>query len=311
MDYICKKKIIIAIVGPTCSGKSDLAFQIAEELQTEIISADSRQIYNELTIGTAKPPNEYLNKIKHHFIDHISIEENYNVGIYSKESEQIIDTLFSNGKIPIVVGGSGLYINSLLYGIFDSPEVDLEIRKKLELELEEFGLQLLVEKLQNADLETYSKIDLKNPRRVIRALQVFESTGLPISQLHKMRSGQKNFTFKIFGLNWDRKILYSRINERVLRMINAGLIEEVTEIMKNHSPENNTILHTVGYKEVIDYLKGKMAKDKMVELIQRNTRRYAKRQMTWFRKNKEIQWFDLQVESDLVSIKKEILTKDI
>lgn len=302
---------LIAIVGPTCSGKSDLAFQIAKELQTEIISADSRQIYNELTIGTAKPPVEYLNKIKHHFIDHISIDETYNVGIYSKESEKIIDDLFSNGKIPIVVGGSGLYISSLLYGIFDSPEVDLEIRKKLEFELEESGLQLLIEKLKKADFKTYSKIDLKNPRRVIRALEVFESTGFPISQLQKMGSSQKNFTFKIFGLNWDRKILYSRINKRVLQMIDAGLIEEVTEIMKNHSPENTTILHTVGYKEVIDYLKGNITQDKMTELIQRNTRRFAKRQMTWFRKNKKIQWLNLQDESDLVSIKKEILTKDI
>lgn len=298
---------LIAIVGPTCSGKSDLAFQIAKELQTEIISADSRQIYNELTIGTAKPPAEYLNKIKHHFIDHISIDETYNVGIYSLESEQIINTLFSNGKIPIVVGGSGLYISSLLYGIFDCPEIDLQIRKKLELELEESGLQLLIEKLKKTDFETYSIIDLKNPRRVIRALEVFESTGFPISQLQKRGSGQKNFTFKIFGLNWGRKILYSRINKRVLQMIDTGLIEEVTEIIKSHSPENITVLQTVGYKEVIDYLKGNITKDKMTELIQRNTRRFAKRQMTWFRKNNEIQWLNLQDESDLVSIKKEIL----
>ncbi|MBU2446100.1 MAG: tRNA (adenosine(37)-N6)-dimethylallyltransferase MiaA [Bacteroidetes bacterium] len=298
---------LIAIVGPTCSGKSDLAFQIAEELQTEIISADSRQIYNELTIGTAKPPVEYLNKIKHHFIDHISIDETYNVGIYSKESEQIIDTLFSNGKIPIVVGGSGLYISSLLYGIFESPEIDFEVRKKLELELEESGLQLLIEKLKKADFKTYSIIDLKNPRRVIRALEVFESTGFPISQLQKMGSSQKNFTFKIFGLNWDRKILYSRINKRVLQMIDAGLIEEVVGIINDHSPDNNTILHTVGYKEVIDYLKGNITKDKMTELIQRNTRRYAKRQMTWFRKNEEIQWFDLREESNFTYIKNEIL----
>jgi len=300
---------LIVIVGPTCSGKSDLAFQIAEELNTEIISADSRQIYKELTIGTAKPPQEYLQKVKHHFIDHISIDQDYNVGIYSKQSEEIIEEIFSRNKIPIVAGGSGLYTNALLYGIFESPEIDSEIRKSLEHECEKLGLSFLIKKLKKADLETYLKIDLKNPRRVIRALEVYESTGIPISQLHKMNAVQKSFTSKIFGLNWERKILYSRINERALNMIESGLIKEVEGIIKNHSQENITVLQTVGYKEVIEYLKGNFTRTQMIELIQRNTRRYAKRQMTWFRKQKDIHWFEVKSEKDFSLIKDKIIKK--
>jgi tRNA dimethylallyltransferase len=298
---------LIGIVGPTCSGKSDLAFQLAEEFGSEIISADSRQIYKELTIGTAKPPKEYLNKIKHHFIDHISIDQIYNVGLYSRQSEEIIDKIFLKKKIPIVVGGSGLYVNALLYGIFSSLEIDSEIRKGLEHKREKLGLSFLIGELKKVDFETYLKIDLKNPRRVLRALEVYESTGIPISQLHKMNAVQKNFTSKIFGLNWERKILYARINDRVLKMIEFGLIEEVQGIIKNHSPENTTVLQTVGYKEVVEYLKGNIKTPQMIGLIQRNTRRYAKRQMTWFRKNREIHWYNLKNESDISSIKDKIL----
>ncbi len=298
---------LIAIVGPTCSGKSEVGLQLAQELDSEIISADSRQIYKELTIGTAKPPKEYLNKVKHHFIDHISIDHTFNVGIYSSQSEQVIDEIFSRNMVPIVVGGSGLYLNALLFGIFECDAIDMDIRKRLEREHDNLGLSYLTEKLSKFDPETYSKIDLKNPRRVIRALEVFETSGISISQLHREETKNKNFSAKLFGMNWDRKILYARINNRVLQMIESGLIEEVEEIIKQYSPENTTVLQTVGYKEVVEHLKGNLTKPQMIELIQRNTRRYAKRQMTWFRKNEEIHWFELTVEKDFSSIKDKII----
>lgn len=300
---------VLTIVGPTASGKSKLGIEIAKHLDTEIISTDSRQIYRELSIGTAKPSNEELNIIKHHFINNVSLIEKYDVGKFVKEAKEIINQLHSKNKIPVVVGGSGLYINSLLYGIFEGPSADNEIRIALEKEINEKGIEALLIQLKNFDPETYEKIDRKNPRRIIRALEVYYLTGKPISQLQKEKHNRPEYEKLIFGLQWERKKLYERINKRVDEMIASGLIEEVKEIVDKFGEDVNVVLQTVGYKEVIEYLKGKINYDEMIELIKRNTRRYAKRQLTWFRKDKNIQWIDVQSEEDLNRVAEQILNK--
>ncbi|MEJ5306536.1 MAG: tRNA (adenosine(37)-N6)-dimethylallyltransferase MiaA [Ignavibacteria bacterium] len=300
---------VLAIVGPTASGKSKLAIKIAQRLKTEIISADSRQIFKELTIGTAKPDEEDLKKIKHHFINHISLNEQYDVGKFVKEAEKIINELHSLNKIPIVVGGSGLYINSLLYGIFEGPSADEEIRQSLEKELREKGLESLCQKLMEFDPETCAKIDKNNPRRIIRALEVYYLTGKPISQIQREKHKTPEFETLIFGLKWERQKLYERINRRVDQMIKAGLIDEVQNILKKFGGDVNVALQTVGYKEVIEFLNEEISYDDMIELIKRNTRRYAKRQLTWFRKDKNIQWIEIQSEDEFEEIAERIINK--
>ncbi len=301
------EKRVLAVVGPTASGKTKLSIDLATHLNTEIISADSRQIYKELSIGTAKPEIDDLNKVKHHFIDHISINEKYDVGKFVKEASEVISKLHHENKLPIVVGGTGLYINSLLYGIFEGPSSDKNIRTSLEAELNELGLQSLLEKLKKFDFETYQRIDKNNPRRVIRALEVYYLTGQPISKLQKVKQRKPDYEIYIFGLNWDRKILYERINKRTEKMIKNGLIDEVKTVIEKFGEDVNVVLQTVGYKEVIQFLKNEISYDEMIELIKRNTRRYAKRQLTWFRKDKNIFWFDVASENDFQQITKKIL----
>lgn len=300
------EKRVVAIVGPTASGKTKLGIELAIKLNSEIISADSRQVFKELTIGTAKPDINELMKVKHHFIHHISINEKYDVGKFVQEASEVIRNLHNQNKIPVVVGGSGLYINSLLYGIFEGPPADDLIRKNLELELQNSGIQSLLNKLKKIDPETFDRIDKNNPRRIIRALEVYYLTGFPISVLQKVKHKKPDYEILIFGLNWERKLLYERINNRVEQMIQMGLIEEVKEVISKFGENINTVLQTVGYKETIQFLKNEIDYSEMVELIKRNTRRYAKRQLTWFRKNKDIHWFNLQSEKDFVQIVNQI-----
>lgn len=297
---------LIAIVGPTASGKTEVAFKLAKRLDTEIISADSRQIYRELNIGTAKPPQNYLDEIKHHFINHVSIIEKYDVGKYVTEARKIIEQLHSKNKIPIVVGGTGLYINSLLFGLFEGPSADEKVRQRLEKELDEKGIDYILNQLREVDFVTFEKIDKNNSRRIIRALEVYYLTGIPISELHKqtIKTDYENF---IFGLNWERKVLYDRINKRVDCMIETGFLDEVKDLMKIFGIENPVIRDTVGYKEIIDFYEGKLSFNEMVELIKRNTRRYAKRQLTWFRKLKGIFWFDVNSNSYLDLVVQKII----
>ena len=301
------EKRVLAIVGPTASGKTKLGVIVAEKLNTEIISADSRQIFKELNIGTAKPDKNDLKKVKHHFINHISINEKYDAGKFFQEASRVIKSLHQQNKIPVVVGGSGLYVNALLYGIFEGPSADDQIRKSLENELENSGIEFLIEKLKIVDPETYEKIDRKNPRRIIRALEVFYLTGKPISTLQKEKDRKNDYDIFLFGLSWNRKILYERINNRVDKMIESGLVDEVKMILDKYGENVNTILQTVGYKEVIQYLKNEISFERMVELIKQNTRRYAKRQLTWFRKNQNIIWFNLDSENELLNISNKIL----
>ncbi len=291
---------VIVIVGPTCSGKSQVALNLAEKLNTEIISADSRQIYKYLSIGTAKPTEIELSKIKHHFIDVLSPDEDYNVSRFEEEALKIIASLVSENKIPIVVGGSGLYIKALIDGIINEVSIDEEYRQQLKEKRENYGNEFLYNELKKVDPVSASKMLPQNWKRVMRALEVYHLTGKPIWEFHQSHKRVVNYEFCQFGLLWEREILYKRIEVRVDSMIENGLVEEVRKILSMGYPKNLNSLNTVGYKEIISYLENEITLDKAIELIKRNTRRFAKRQMTWFRKDNRIMWINISNESDLI-----------
>jgi tRNA dimethylallyltransferase len=305
----CSERKIIVIVGPTCSGKTNLSLKLAQLIPSEIISADSRQIFKLLDIGTAKPSIEQLQKVSHHLIDILDPSKNYDVSIFEKDAEKVIEEIFNRNKTPIVVGGSGLYIKALINGIFDTADNDEEYRKELLQKRKEFGNEFLYEELKKVDPESASRMLPQNWKRVIRALEVYHTTGQPIWKHHQkqLSSNEKKNNFKQFGLNWDRKILYENIDRRVDWMIENGLIEEVKNILENGYDKNLNALNTVGYKEIIQHLDGMISLERAVELIKRNTRHYAKRQMTWFRKDERIHWFDIKVLADLNFIAEEIV----
>ena len=284
-----KTNYLINIVGPTAIGKTSLAIQLANKFNTEIISADSRQFYKEMSIGTAVPSAEELQAAKHHFIQHISIKDNYNVGDFESEAIKKLDELFKNNKIVIMVGGSGLYTKSVLEGLDYFPEVSLEIRQELNVKLEKEGLDSLQQQLHKLDPDYYKIVDLENPHRVIRALEVCISSGKPYSSYLNQPKKKRNFTAISIGLSAEREIIYDRINRRVDLMIAEGLLDEAKALFPKR--ELNA-LNTVGYKELFSYLEGKDSLETAVSEIKKNTRRFAKRQLTWFRKDQEINWFD-------------------
>jgi tRNA dimethylallyltransferase len=298
---------VIVIIGPTCSGKTNLGISIAGKLQTEIISADSRQIYKYLTIGTAKPGAEALSKTRHHFIDMLEPDNDFNISKYEIDALQIISRLLNEGKIPVVVGGSGLYIRALVDGIFNSVDTDEEYREELKNKREMYGNEYLYEELKKADPKSSEKMLPQNWKRVMRALEVYHLTGKPIWQFQENYSRENNYEFLQFGLNWNRQVLYENIEKRVDQMIDAGLVAEVQNVLsKGYSKELNA-LNTVGYKEIISFLENEISLERAIELIKRNTRHYAKRQMTWFRKDKSIQWFDIESADDLYNAGQTIL----
>lgn len=290
---------VIVIVGPTCSGKTKVACSVAEKLHTEILSADSRQVYKHLTIGTAKPSAVELIRIKHHFIDFLEPDENYNVSKFETDALVLIEKLFSEKKIPVVAGGSGLYIKALTEGIFNSVDVDEEYRDELKLKREKYGNEFLYDELKKIDPQSALSILPQNWKRVMRALEVFHLTGEQIWKFQKSYSRDNSINFIRYGLNWQREKLYLNIEERVDAMIAAGLVEEVKNILSMGFSKNLNALNTVGYKEIISYLENEITLERAVELIKRNTRRYAKRQMTWFRKDDKIKWLDINSEEDL------------
>jgi len=302
-------KLVIVIVGPTCSGKSSLSLQLAKELNTEIISADSRQIYNSIDIGTAKPSKSELSEIHHTFINSIDLDEDFDVSTYEKQALVKVDNLLSKNKIPIITGGSGLYIKALIDGIVDIP-TDKDLRKELLLKKAKYGIEFLYEELVKVDTASAKTMLPQNWKRVMRALEVFSLTQKSITQFHSDQDRVRpKYNFKQFGLNWERELLYQRIEKRVDDMITNGLVEEVKSILANGYSEALNSLNSVGYKEIIAHLKNEISLETSVSLIKRNTRRYAKRQMTWFMKDKRIHWFDVKNELDLVKIKNEILTQ--
>jgi tRNA dimethylallyltransferase len=298
----------LVIVGPTCSGKTSLSLKLAELIPSEIISADSRQIYKLLDIGTAKPSNKQLQKIPHHLIDFLNPSENYDASKFENDANGIIDLIQKKNKTPIVVGGSGLYIKALIDGIFDTADKDEEYRELLLEKRKELGNEFLYEELKKVDPTSAEKMLSQNWKRVMRALEVFHTTGEPIWKHHQKQSTTKErkYSFLQFGLNWDRKILYENIDRRVDWMIENGLIDEVKNILNMDYDNSLNSLNTVGYKEIIQYLDGIISLEKAIELIKRNTRHYAKRQMTWFRKDKRIYWFDVSELYELDGIAEKI-----
>lgn len=290
-----KKEKVVVICGPTASGKTALSIELAKKINGEIVSCDSMQIYKEMDIGTAKTTKEEMQGIKHYMLDIISPEERYSVADYKKEAKNAIREILKKGKTPIVVGGTGLYVDSLIYEIeYPNIEFDEEYRKKLEIQVEKEGLENLYEQAKKIDPEAIKKISQNDKKRIIRILEIYHATGYnKTEQERKSREKEPEFDYKVYGLNMPREKLYKRIDLRVDIMIKQGLIEEVEKIYKKYS-KFPTAMQGLGYKEVVEYLNNNLTKEEMIEKIKQETRRYAKRQMTWFRKNKQTIWLDTE-----------------
>ena len=290
-----KKPLLICVVGATAIGKTTLSIALATAFNTEIISADSRQFYSSMNIGTAVPSAQELEAAPHHFIQHKSIFDSYNVGDFEREALLKLDTLFSKKSTAILVGGSGLYVDAVVNGLDHFPDIDKQIREALNTQLDNDGLAFLQQELMRVDPLYYKTMDTENPRRVIRALEIYRATGKPYSSFLKDRAANRNFKTLYIGLTAERPIVYQRINKRVDIMLENGLLEEVKQL-RAHKDLN--ALQTVGYRELFQYFDGTLTLEKAVEEIKKNTRRFAKRQGTWFRKNQQIHWFDYTSKSD-------------
>ncbi len=282
-------KKLICIVGPTASGKTSLAIKIASLLNTEIISADSRQVYKELSIGTAVPSQSELSEIKHHFIQHKSIFENYSVADFEKEAIQKIEDLFNTHEYVVLVGGTGLYIKAIEEGFDELPQANYQYRQELESLLSEKGIAYLQNLLMQKDIEAYSSIDIHNPRRLIRALEIIEISGENLAASWKQKKTSRNFVTIKIGINLPREELYQRINLRVDSMLESGLKTEI-ETLKEY--KNLQALNTVGYKEWWPYFNELETLEHVITKIKQHTRNFAKRQLTWFRKDSAIIWWD-------------------
>jgi tRNA dimethylallyltransferase len=288
---IKKKNTLITIVGPTAIGKTALSIKLANHFNSDIISCDSRQFYKEMTIGTAVPETEELQAANHHFIQNRSIFDDYNVGSFERDALKKLDKLFEENPTQIMVGGSGLYVDAVLKGLDYFPEVDPKIRVKLTKELEEKGIEPLQEKLKELDIETYNTIAIDNPHRIMRALEICIGSNTPYSTFKNKPKAPRNFNSIKIGLNADREIIYNRINKRVDIMIANGLLKEAKELYPN---KKLNALQTVGYRELFSFFDGDFTMDFAISEIKKNTRRFAKRQGTWFRKDQDTLWFDYQ-----------------
>lgn len=281
---------LLTITGPTAVGKTELSLDVAERLNAEIVSVDSRQVYEELTIGTAKPSPEVQKRVPHHFIGERSLHEPFSAGAYANAANQRIRQILDRHKRPVVVGGSTLYLHALQYGLADIPDVDDEVRAHLEERLEEEGKEALYEELQEVDPEQAAEMDPTKTQRVLRALEVYHGTGKTLSHYYEQQPDPP-FEYVTVVLNRDRELLYDRINRRVDRMLDEGLLDEVRAVMEIEGVRlDKPPLSTIGYREPIQYLRGEISYDEMVRLVKRNTRRYAKRQLTWFRRYDEYHW---------------------
>lgn len=298
---------VIVIVGPTGSGKTKLSLLLAAQLDTEIISADSRQIFKLLNIGTAKPTETEMKTCTHHFVDVIMPDEDFNVSRFEDEATKVIESLHNRNKTPIVVGGSGLYIKALIDGIFNTVDTDEDYRKHLKKLMDEKGREYIYNLLLEKDEVSAKKMLPQNWKRVIRCLEVIHLTGEPIWKHQQEYNRQSELEFLQFGLNWEREVLYDRINTRVEKMIELGLVKETESVLNLGYNKNLNSLNTVGYKEIISYLNNEITLDRAVELIKRNTRHYAKRQLTWFRKDERIKWLIVESETDFAKLADEIL----
>lgn len=288
-----KKPEVIVICGPTASGKTALSIELAKKIDGEIISCDSMQIYKDMTIGTAKPTEEEMQGITHYLLDFVSPEKRYSVAEFNKDAICSVEKALSKNKIPILVGGTGLYVDSLIYGIeYNDIKLDEDYRKELEKIAETKGLEVLYEMAKKIDSEATNKISKNDKKRIIRILEIYKATGRTKTEEEKRsRQNGVKYEYKVFAINMDRKILYERINKRVDIMIENGLIKEVQDLLSKYK-KFPTAMQGLGYKEVVEYLNGNCTKEEMVENIKMQTRRYAKRQLTWFRKNKDTIWLD-------------------
>lgn len=288
------KPKVIVIVGPTASGKTALSIELAKQIKGEIVSCDSMQIYKDMNIGSAKPSLEEMQGIKHYMIDIVEPDKRFSVAEYKKQAEQAIEEILSKGKMPIVIGGTGLYADSLIYGI-EYPEIEFDKNYRNELENlanSKEGLSNLYEKAKEIDSKAIEKISPNDKKRILRILEIYHSTGKTKTELEaESRKNEVKYDYRVFVINMDRQILYNRINKRVEIMIENGLIEEVKNLLDKYK-EFPTAMQGLGYKEVVEYLNGYLTKDEMIEKIKQETRRYAKRQLTWFRKNKNTIWID-------------------
>ena len=280
---------LITIVGPTAIGKTVLSIQLANAFSASIISCDSRQFFKEMTIGTAVPEPKELATAKHYFIQNRSVFDSYNVGEFERDALEKLEALFKENPIQIMVGGSGLYVDAVLNGLDYFPEVDPKIRETLLLKLEKEGIEVLQKQLKELDLETYKLIAIDNPHRIMRALEVCIGSGIPYSTFKNKPKKQRNFNNIKIGLNADREIIYNRINQRVDVMIENGLIEEAKTLFA-HKELN--ALQTVGYRELFSFFDGNFTKEFAISEIKKNSRRFAKRQLTWFKRDENILWFD-------------------
>ena len=281
------------ICGPTASGKTGLSIELAKKMDGEIISSDSMQIYQDMNIGTAKPTIEEMEGIKHYLLDFVPPNQKYSVAQFKKDAVQAIETILQKGKVPIIVGGTGLYIDALTKNIeYPKIETDMNYRHELELEMKKEGLTKLYERAKQIDEQAMQTISQNDQKRIMRVLEIYHQTGKTKTQLEKeSRMKPIPYHYLVFAIQMDRAILYERINIRVDKMIKDGLIEEVENLLKKYQ-EFPTAMQGLGYKEVATYLKGECTKEEMIEKLKMETRRYAKRQLTWFRKDKEIQWID-------------------
>ena len=308
-----KMNYLITIIGPTAIGKTSLSIALAKHFGCDIISCDSRQFFKEMRIGTAVPSEKELTSVTHHFIQNKSIFENYTVGDFEKEAITKLDELFLKNNIQIMVGGSGLYVDAILNGFDDFPDIDNSIREKINTDFEQLGIDYLQNKLKELDAEYYQKIKLENPQtlqnpqRMKRFVEVCIGTGKPYSSFLNQKKNQRRFTPIIIGLEAEREIMYNRINQRVDIMIKEGLVKEVEGLFPNNQLN---ALQTVGYRELFDYFDGNITLEFAIEEIKKNTRRFSKRQLTWFKRTENVKWFDyLTDENDIIEFinsKKEI-----
>jgi tRNA dimethylallyltransferase len=292
-----KKKNLIAIIGATAIGKTDLSIKLAKHFNTEIISSDSRQFYKEMKIGTAVPSKSELQLVPHYFIQDRSIFDDYNVGAFEQDAIKLLDQRFQEKDVMIMVGGSGLYVDAVTDGLDDFPKVDSAIREQLKLDLKESGIEPLQKKLEEIDPVSYKRIDVHNKQRLIRALEISIGAEHPFSHYHTDHKKKRNFSNIKIGLQADREIIYARINQRVDQMVASGLVEEARSL---YAYKNLNALQTVGYKELFTYFDGDLTLTEAISEIKKNTRRFAKRQGTWFRKDAKIKWFDYETDPEKI-----------
>jgi tRNA dimethylallyltransferase len=293
-----QNRVAIVLVGPTGVGKTYLSLLIAKKISVEIVSADSRQIYMFMDIGTAKPTKDILKDVPHHFINVLKPDEDFSAGKYSLEARNVVNEIVKRGNVPLIVGGSGLYIKALLEGFSTKNTQNSEYRKMLQEKLDLEGKEVLYNQLKEIDWDSAINIHPNNTKRVLRALEIYLVSGIPASKLYKINDSPLNFSNVKFGLTREREDLYREINGRVDQMFKNGLVEEVRNILKKGYGQELNSLNSVGYKEVIQYLSGEMNLKTCIDLVKRNSRRYAKRQLTWFRKDSDIKWITVEKESD-------------